>query len=54
MRHLAILAALAYADEELRLRVNIPRLDETTMHEAAFADVDAMFRKRMKEVKFGL
>ena len=41
MRHLAVLAALVYADEELRLRVNIPRLDEATMHEAAFAEVDA-------------
>ena len=41
MRHLAMLAALAYADEELRLRVNIPRIDEATMHERAFADVDA-------------
>ena len=39
MRHLAMLAALVYADEELRLRVNIPRLDEATMHERAFAEV---------------
>ena len=39
MLHLAVLAALAYADEELKLRVNIPRLDETTMHERAFAEV---------------
>ena len=41
MRHLAILAALACADEELRLRVNIPVIDEATMHERAFAEVDA-------------
>ena len=34
-----MLAALAYADEELKLRVNIPRLDEATMHERAFAEV---------------
>ena len=39
MRHLAMLAALAYADEELRLRVSIPRVDEATMHERAFAEV---------------
>ena len=39
MRHLAVLAALVYADEELRLRVNIPRFDEATMHERAFAEV---------------
>ena len=50
MRHLAVLAALAYADEELRLRVNIPRLDETTMHEAAFADVDATGEAHMVEL----
>ena len=41
MLRLAVLAALAYADEELRLRVSIPTIDETTMHERAFADVDA-------------
>ena len=41
MLRLAVLAALAYADEELRLRVSIPRVDEATMHERAFADVDA-------------
>ena len=41
MRHLAMLAALVYADEELKLRVSIPKIDETTMHERAFADVDA-------------
>ena len=39
MRHLAMLAALAYADEELRLRVSIPTIDEETMHERAFAEV---------------
>ena len=39
MRHLAILAALACADEELRLRVSIPTIDEETMHERAFAEV---------------
>ena len=39
MRHLAVLAALVYADEELKLRVSIPRLDEATMHERAFAEV---------------
>ena len=39
MRHLAILAALAYADEELKLRVSIPTFDEATMHERAFAEV---------------
>ena len=36
-----MLAALVYADEELRLRVSIPRIDEATMHERAFADVGA-------------
>jgi glycerophosphoryl diester phosphodiesterase len=36
-----MLAALVYADEELRLRVSIPTIDEATMHERAFADVDA-------------
>ena len=41
MRHLAVLAALACADEELKLRVSIPTIDEATMHERAFADVDA-------------
>ena len=41
MLRLAVLAALAYADEELRLRVSIPRIDEATMHERAFAAVDA-------------
>ena len=41
MLRLAVLAALVHADEELRLRVNIPRIDEATMHERAFADVDA-------------
>ena len=41
MLRLAVLAALVYADEELRLRVNIPRLDEATMHERAFAEIDA-------------
>ena len=41
MRHLAVLAALVYADEELRLRVNIPVIDEATMHERAFAEVDS-------------
>ena len=50
MRHLAILAALVYADEELRLRVNIPRLDETKMHEAAFAEVDASGEAHMVEL----
>ena len=50
MRHLAILAALVYADEELRLRVNIPRLDEATMHEAAFAEVDATGEAHMVEL----
>ncbi len=39
MRRLAVLAALVHADEELRLRVNIPRLNEATMHERAFAEV---------------
>ena len=39
MRHLAVLAALAYADEELKLRVSIPIIDEATMHERAFAEV---------------
>ena len=41
MLRLAVLAALAYADEELRLRVSIPTIDEATMHERAFAAVDA-------------
>ena len=41
MRHLAMLAALVYADEELRLRVSIPTIDEETMHERAFAEVGA-------------
>ena len=41
MLRLAVLAALVYADEELRLRVSIPRIDEATMHERAFADVDS-------------
>ena len=50
MRHLAILAALVYADEELRLRVNIPRLDEATMHDAAFAEVDAAGEAHMVEL----
>ena len=50
MRHLAILAALVYADEELRLRVNIPRLDEATMHETAFAEVDAAGEAHMVEL----
>ena len=36
-----MLAALVHADEELRLRVNIPVVDEATMHERAFAAVDA-------------
>ena len=35
----AQLRARVDADEELRLRVNIPRLDEATMHERAFAEV---------------
>ena len=39
MLRLAVLAALAYADEELRLRVSIPTIDEETMHERAFAEV---------------
>ena len=29
------------ADEELRLRVNIPRIDVEAMHESAFASIDA-------------
>ena len=45
-----MLAALVYADEELRLRVNIPRLDEATMHEAAFAEVDAAGEAHMVEL----
>ena len=41
MRHLAMLAALACADEELKLRVSIPTIDEATMHERAFAEIDS-------------
>lgn len=54
MRRLALVVALACAerrpqfgtaradaDEELRLRVNIPRIDVEAMHESAFASIDA-------------